>query len=88
MKISPKSKVLDRTAIIEDALGGRELNATQQEGVEQIISGYSALIAGTLSRVPSEADIQVLTDGIRNSIHSTLLIMETYVEPTNSNGYN
>jgi len=84
-KILTKNNLLNRQKeIIQTALGDRDLSKKQLKAIEQIVTGYSQLIVSSLSLSPDSEDVNVIMENIRSGILSTLLIMETYVQPKQS----
>jgi len=79
--MNSKDNILNKEEIIKVALGDRDLNKKQLKAIEQIVNGYSHLVASSLSLPPEKSDLNVIMENIRSSILSTLLILETYVQP-------
>jgi len=82
--ISPKNSQIIDDQIIIAALGGRKLSQQQLRAVRQIVTSYSRLIASTLALPPNKDDIAVFIEIIRSGLVNTLLIMEKYVGPNQS----
>ncbi len=81
---SPKNNQIIDNQIIIAALGGRELNQQQLVAIRRIVTSYSQLIASTLVLPPSRDDVVIFTELIRSGLVSTLLVMEKYVRPNQS----